>query len=347
MKINSDLDLFDDYKEPSGDSANEVSADVSAENVAGTSEEDFAEDFFDKLTDEEIAAMMEDCVPEEDLMNPVYLDEEDDDKTMEIVKSLLVDLGEKPYTKTLYRDGVINQMMAVLVSENKPNCVLIGMPGSGKTKIAEELAHRIKKNDPSIPKQLKGCSIYMLNLSDIVSGCCLVGELERKLNVLVEYLADTKNKAIVFIDEIHMLFTSETYKRIAQILKPALSRGQIKTIAATTSQEISAMDTDPAFNRRFTRIIVDELTKEQTRDVVMSYIPVLAKHYGAKIEMSDALAENIINIADEFSTAGSHRPDNALTLLDRAVADVVVAGAAPKPGRSKSNKSKKIVHNSG
>lgn len=259
--------------------------------------------------------------------DPYYEDEKENEKENHVdIKKLLIDLGSQPHTKTLFRDSVINQMMSVLISESKPNVILAGMPGTGKTKIAEELAYRIKTEDSSVPEQLKGYTIYMLNLSDIVSGCGLVGDLEKKMQKLIEFLEDEQNKVIVFIDEIHMLFSNETYIKMAQILKPSLSRGKIKTIGATTIQEIGVIDADPAFNRRFTRLLVDELTKEQTREVVNSYTSVLEKHYGVNIQVPDGLCEVIIRIADEFlaGSAGSHRPDNALTLLDRCVGECVV-----------------------
>ena len=103
--------------------------------------------------------------------DPYYEDEKVNEKENNVdIKKLLIDLGEKTHTKTLFRDTIMNQMMSVLISESKPNVILAGMPGTGKTKIAEELAYRIKTEDSSVPEQLKGYTIYMLNLSDIVSG---------------------------------------------------------------------------------------------------------------------------------------------------------------------------------
>ena len=97
-------------------------------------------------------------------------------------------------------------------------------------------------------------------------------------------------------------------------------------IAATTTQEAKAVDADPAFNRRFTRIPVDELSKEQTRTVLMACREKMSKHYGVELDMDESMVDLIINIADESCSAGSHRPDNALTLLDRSIAAAVVGG---------------------
>ena len=242
------------------------------------------------------------------------------------VSEILTDMSQSHHSPTLYRDAVISQIMAVLISRDKPNALLVGPAGSGKTNIVEELAARVSKGGRNIPKRLRKCKIYSISMSEIVSGSGLVGDLESKVSSLIEYLEDPKNRAILFVDEVHMLFSGETYKKVAQMLKPALGRGSFMMIAATTTQEVKKIDEDPAFNRRFTRVLVDELTKEQTIDIVEHTIPELQKHYGVKIANDERMAELIVNIADEFCSVGSHRPDNALTLLDRTIANHVVAG---------------------
>ncbi len=237
---------------------------------------------------------------------------------------LMVNMNKKKHTPTLFRDKVIEQLMSVLIGESKPNAMLVGPAGTGKTKIAEELAFRIEQKDPSVPPILHDYTIWSLQLSDIVSGSGVVGEIEEKTNEIIDYLSDSKNKAIVFIDEIHTLFSGTIYKNIAQMLKPALSRGRIKCIGATTTQEVKSIETDPAFNRRFTKVIVDELTREQTLEILKSYKATLTKHYNTTFNLDDQMAMSVIKIADEFCSVGSHRPDNALTLLDRSVANAVI-----------------------
>lgn len=237
---------------------------------------------------------------------------------------MMVNLNKKKHTPTLFRDSVISQLMSVLIGESKPNALLVGPAGTGKTKIAEELAHRIETLNPSVPSMLQGYTVWALQLSDIVAGSGIVGELEEKVNQILDYLSNPKNKAIVFIDELHVLFSGETYKKIAQILKPAMSRGRLKVIGATTTQEAKSIETDPAFNRRFTKVLVDELSKEQTLEILKSYRATLVKHYNTTFNFDDDLGKIIINIADEFCNVGSHRPDNALTLLDRSIAQAII-----------------------
>ncbi len=239
-------------------------------------------------------------------------------------ESLLDNLNKKEHTPALYRDAIIDQLMTVLIGESHPNALLVGPAGTGKTKIVEELAHRIEVKDASVPELLHGYTIYSLQISDIVAGSCMVGELEEKVKELVGFLSNKDNRAILFLDEFHMLFKENMYEKIAQILKPALSRGVIRVIGATTTQEVKRIDTDPAFKRRFTKVIVDELSKDQTLEIVSEYVRKLTVHYKMSFNYDAELGRDIVNIADEYCPNASHRPDNAVTLTDRAVANAVV-----------------------
>lgn len=226
----------------------------------------------------------------------------------------------------LYRDEVIQQTISVLIGKNKPNAMLVGPAGCGKTKIAEDIAYRLANDDPMIPDNLKGFTIYELPLSAIVSGSSLVGELEQKAEAVINFAENPSNKAILFIDEIHQLVTasSPSYQKIAQIFKPALARGKIHIIGATTTQESRDLASDPAFNRRFSKIIVDELSKSQTVEILKATRPGYLSHYNYRVSISDDTLELIVNLAEEYKTAGSHRPDNALTLFDRSLSDAIM-----------------------
>ena len=244
------------------------------------------------------------------------------------ITEMLLNYNErfKSAAPTLFRDAVISQAISVLIGKNKPNPLLVGQAGVGKTKIVEDIARRIENDDPLIPPQLQGHTIYELPLSSLVAGAGIVGELETRVTKLIDFVCDPKNKAILFIDEIHQLTSdvSQTYEKIAQILKPALARGDMHVIGATTLQESRSFDNDPAFNRRFSRLIVDELNREQTLEILTLARRGLHDHYKGRVTVTDEVLEAVTVIADEYAKAGHHRPDNALTLLDRAMADTVV-----------------------
>lgn len=228
----------------------------------------------------------------------------------------------------LYRDNVIKQTLSTLICKNKPNALLIGSAGVGKTKIVEDIAYRLANDDSLIPDKLKGFTVYELPIANILSGSSLLGQLEEKIQTVIDYVGNPKNKAILFIDEIHQLMGtggSDPYQKIAQILKPALARGNFHCIGATTLQESTTLFKDPAFNRRFSRVIVDELTQAQTISILKHSMPGYLKHYDNKFTISDAAIESIVPIADQYTSIGSHRPDNALTLLDRSIANEILA----------------------
>lgn len=226
---------------------------------------------------------------------------------------------------TLFRDELVQQTLAISVSKNKPNTLLIGPAGSGKTKIAEDIAYRLANNDPIIPDKLKGYVIYELPLANLLAGSGLLGALEQKVKAVCDFAEDPDNKAIIFIDEIHQLVgSSQSYDKIAQILKPALARGKMRVIGATTNQEAQALMDDPAFNRRFSRLIVDEFSREQTIEILKHLRASFIQHHNNKIAMDDSLMETVAIIADEYHAAGSHRPDSAITLLDRSIGTAIV-----------------------
>lgn len=243
------------------------------------------------------------------------------------ISGMIINYNEKFKTAgvTLFRDELVQQTLSVLIGKNKPNALLVGSAGVGKTKIVEDIAYRIANNDALVPDQLKDYTIYELPLSNVVAGSGIVGQLEEKVKAIVNFMSNPTNKAILFIDEIHQLVgDSQTYEKIAQILKPALARGDIRVIGATTLQESNNLSDDPALNRRFSRLIVDELTQEQTIKILENSKAGFFAHYNNKIALDDALMPIVVNIADRYSTAGSHRPDNALTLLDRTIGEAVI-----------------------
>ncbi len=241
---------------------------------------------------------------------------------------MLINYNEKFKTSNnavMFRDNVIKQVLSTLIALTKPNPLLIGSAGVGKTKIAEAIAYELANDTPLVPKMLKGYTIYELPLANIVAGSSFVGDLESKIKSVIEFASEPKNKVILFIDEIHQLVNSkQTYGQIAQILKPALARSDMKCIGATTLQEANDLMNDPALNRRFSRIIVDELTKEQTIEVLKSLKGTFFTHYGNSVIISDNTIAQCVELATFYAKAGAHRPDNAITLLDRAIGEAVI-----------------------
>lgn len=223
-----------------------------------------------------------------------------------------------------FRDSVISQTYAILLGAKKPNAILTGPAGTGKTAIAEEIARQIANKLPTVPDKLLDYTIYDLPISNIVAGSGIVGDLEEKLQNIIDFASS--NKVILFIDEIHMLVSNQqsTYDKITQILKPALSRGDIKVIGATTNQEIRDFLSDPAFSRRFSNVIVDELTKDQELQILEQSLPSLLRHYDNKVDIDPDLLTTIVDISDQVLRPKTHRPDSGLSLLDRAMAESIV-----------------------
>ena len=220
----------------------------------------------------------------------------------------------------LFRNEVVKSTLACLIEKYKCCALLVGAAGTGKTKIAEEIARRIACGDKLIPDSLSGSTVMELSLSTLVSGGGLVGGVESAVNEMLDYIKD--NNVILFIDEIHQLMSEDqVYKKIAQILKPAMARGNIRIIGATTLQEAQMFLKDPALDRRFQRISVEELSTEQTFEILSSQREALCRHYSDLISVSDETLREIVRQADIYSTAGLHRPDNAITLFDRSMAD--------------------------
>lgn len=238
----------------------------------------------------------------------------------------LINYNEKFKTSRpiLFRDEVIRQILSCLIGKYKPNVLLVGAAGTGKTAIVEDIARMLANEDKNIPPQLKGYIIWELPLSDLAAGCRFVGDIEEKTKSMLAY-ASSNQKVILFVDEIHVLMSDDKpYGTVSQILKPALARGSIRMIGATTLQEANFMMRDPAFARRFQKIIVDELTKEQTQKVLLDLRPTFRKHYGDTLAYGKKVIVEAVKDADEYKITGTHRPDNAVALLDRTIADTIV-----------------------
>lgn len=244
------------------------------------------------------------------------------------INDMLINYNEtyKSATPALFRDEIVTQTMSIISSSRKPNALLVGPAGVGKTAIVEEIARRIANKEASVPPQLANTTIYELPIATLVAGAGVVGDLENRITEIIKFAQDANNDALLFIDEIHLIADSNntTYAKIAQILKPAMARGYIRLIAATTMGEAKKLDDDPAFKRRFSSVIVDELTREQTRQILDIVLPGMLGHYQNKVTVTPDVLDEIVITADRLMSTG-HRPDTAITLLDRALSHSVIS----------------------
>ena len=260
-------------------------------------------------------------IPLSSLLNPTLTGGSD-------INDMLINYNEtyKSAAPALFRDEIVTQTMSIISSSRKPNALLVGPAGVGKTAIVEEIARRIANKEASVPPQLANTTIYELPIATLVAGAGVVGDLENRITEIIKFAQDANNDALLFIDEIHLIADSNntTYAKIAQILKPAMARGYIRVIAATTMGEAKKLDDDPAFKRRFSSVIVDELTREQTRDILDIVLPGMLTHYQNKVTVAPDVLDEIVMTADRLMSTG-HRPDTAITLLDRALSHSVIS----------------------
>jgi len=220
------------------------------------------------------------------------------------------------------------RLVTILSRRTKNNPVLIGEPGVGKTAIVEGLAQRIATED--VPEHLLDKRIVQLDLAGMIAGTKYRGEFEERLKKVVAELQEQKN-VIVFIDELHLLVgagAAEGALDAANMLKPALARGEIRLIGATTLEEYRKhIEKDTALERRFQTIVVPEPKLKDTISILKGLKPYYEKHHGVTI--SDEVIEDAVYMADRYINE-RYMPDKAIDVIDEAAARVrVKSGRKP------------------
>lgn len=254
-----------------------------------------------------------------------------DNKKEEKKNSILENYGENLSTKVyitnpaIARDNEIEKTILTLLTPDK-SAILVGKAGIGKTAIVEGIAYRIQNNN--IPNAIKGYDIIKVNTSSLLGKYITEDSTEElRINVLLKEVEKATN-TILFIDEIHTLVIESRNSGIdfVNAMKPALSRGDIKVVGATTLDEYNQyLIRDKAFLRRFEKIDVEEPDQETTVKILMGSYPRIEKKTGVKLAYSQFVIENImkfiVNMTSEYKRVyelGSRYPDNALALLSKA-----------------------------
>ena len=248
-----------------------------------------------------------------------------------------VDLNEKAkqgkIDPVIGRNDEINRVIQILSRRNKNNPVLIGEPGVGKTAIAEGLAQRIVNND--VPEILKNCHIISLNMSSVVAGTKYRGEFEERLKKVIDEVKKHKDW-ILFVDELHTLVgagSSEGSMDAANIMKPALARGELRCIGATTLKEYKKyIEKDAALERRFQPVKVGEPTPKDTLEILKG----LRDRYEAfhKAKITDEALKAAVDLSGRYIT-DRFQPDKAIDVIDEAAAKVRMEASSTPEGLKK------------
>lgn len=232
------------------------------------------------------------------------------------------------------RDHEVREMIQILSRRTKNNPVLVGEPGVGKTAVVELLAHRIVNGD--VPQNLRNKQIYTLDLTQLVAGTIYRGQFEERLKEVVNYATQTPN-LIIFIDELHMLVgagSSTGSMDASNILKPALARGKISCIGATTTNEYKEfIEGDGALERRFQEITVGE---PQPNDVIEILRGIKEKYEDYhNVKYNKSVITEIVNLCDRY-IVDKNFPDKAIDILDES-------GAVAKVSRYQGNNEIKVL----
>ena len=215
------------------------------------------------------------------------------------------------------RDEEIRRVLQILSRRTKNNPMLVGEPGTGKTAIAEGLAHRIIRGD--VPENLKSKQIYSLDMGALIAGAKYKGEFEERLKAVVKEVTNSNGEIILFIDEIHTLVgagKSDGAMDAANILKPALARGELRSIGATTLDEYQKyFEKDKALERRFQKVMVDEPDELSAISILRGLKERYENHH--KVRIKDEATISAVQLSERYIT-DRFLPDKAIDLIDEA-----------------------------
>src|SRR3954453_20024146 len=214
------------------------------------------------------------------------------------------------------REGEIEQTIEILARRRKNNAVLIGEPGVGKTAIAEGLARRIAEGD--VPEPLRGSRFVALDLGGILAGSQFRGQFEQRLKAVLEEVAGSDGKVLLFLDELHTVLgagAAEGAMDAANLLKPMLARGELRMVGATTLDEFRKIERDGALARRFSPVTVNEPSVEETVEILRGLRGAYEEHHGASI--SDEAIAAAARLSDRY-ISDQQLPDKAIDLIDQA-----------------------------
>ncbi len=240
-----------------------------------------------------------------------------------LAEDLGIDLTEKAKNNLLDpvigREKEVQRVLEILCRRCKNNPLLIGLPGVGKTAIVEELSRLIASNEAGI---LNGKKIISIDMASLVAGTKYRGEFEDRMKKLIKEV-ENDNDIILFIDEIHTLVGAggaEGAIDASNILKPALARGKIRIIGATTTAEYHKyIEKDGALERRFQKIFVEEPSIPDTKNILLKLKPLYEKYH--KVSMNDSVIDSIINLSEKY-IYDRNRPDKELDIMDEVCSKV-------------------------
>ena len=217
------------------------------------------------------------------------------------------------------RDDEIRRLLQILSRRTKNNPILVGEPGTGKTAIAEGLAHRIVEGD--IPENLKNKQLYALDMGALIAGAKFKGEFEERLKAVIKEVTEAAGDILLFIDEIHTLVGAgggQGAMDAANILKPALARGELRAIGATTLDEYQKyFEQDKALERRFQKVTVDEPDVESAISILRGLKERYENHH--KVQIQDEAVVGAVTLSNRYIT-NRFLPDKAIDLMDEAAA---------------------------